>query len=186
MDAIVIMGEDERIVLFNAAEEKVFRCAAAEAIGQRFGRFLTERSRAAVASYMRGFGQPGSAQRYMSRAALTAFRCDVGEYPIESTISQIEVGDRNLFTLILRDIDERTRVDTEFHQFQLANACPQEGIQAEHGFKEIVGSSPAILALLRKVEQVAPTDAPVLIRVATGTGRQLVAVPIDARGTRRG
>ncbi len=69
---------------------------------------------------------------------------------------------------------------------QLANAYPQEGIQVEHGFKEIVGSSPAILALLRKVEQVAPTDVTVLISGETGTGKELVARAIHDRSTRKG
>ena len=65
MDAIVTMAEDERIVLFNAGAERVFRCAAAEAIGQPFGRFLTERSRAALSSYIQAFGQPGPTQWHM-------------------------------------------------------------------------------------------------------------------------
>ena len=51
MDAIVTMDEEERIVLFNAAAEKVFRCSAAEAVGRPFGRFLSEGFRKALASY---------------------------------------------------------------------------------------------------------------------------------------
>ena len=186
MDAIVTMAEDERIVLFNAGAERVFRCAAAEAIGQPFGRFLTERSRAALSSYIQAFGQPGPTQWHMSRAALSAFRADGKEYPVESTISQTVVGDRNLFTLILREIDVRTRAETAFRRPQLANAYLQEDSRAGHGFKEIVGSSPAILALLRKVEQVAPTDATVLICGETGTGKELVARAIHERSTRKG
>jgi PAS domain S-box-containing protein len=85
-DAIVTMAEDERIVFFNAGAERVFRCAAAKAIGQPFGPFLTERSRAALSSYIQAFGQPGPTQWHMSRAALSAFRADGKEYPVESTI----------------------------------------------------------------------------------------------------
>lgn len=55
-----------------------------------------------------------------------------------------------------------------------------------HDFKEIVGSSPAILALLRKIEQVAPTDVTVLICGETGTGKELVARAIHERSTRNG
>jgi len=51
---------------------------------------------------------------------------------------------------------------------------------------EIVGSSPAILALLLKVEQVAPTDATVMICGETGTGKELVARAIHERSTRKG
>jgi PAS domain S-box-containing protein len=73
MDAIVTIDEDERIVLFNAAAEKVFRCSAAEAVGRPFGRFLTDGFRRALSSYVRAFAEPGSAQRYISREGLTAF-----------------------------------------------------------------------------------------------------------------
>jgi formate hydrogenlyase transcriptional activator len=42
-------------------------------------------------------------------------------------------------------------------------------------FKEVVGNSPGLLALLRKVKQVAPTDTTVLIYGETGTGKELIA-----------
>ncbi len=184
MDAIVTMDEEERIVLFNAAAEKVFRCSAAEAIGRPFERFLSEDFRRKVAIYIRARAQPGSAQRYMSSEGLTAFRSDGDEFPIEGTISQVEVGGQNLFTLTLRDINEQRRAEAELHKVQLANVYLQEEIQAEHNFKEIVGNSPELLVLLRKVEQVALTDTTVLIYGETGTGKELVARAIHDRSTR--
>jgi PAS domain S-box-containing protein len=185
MDAIVTMDEEERIVLFNAAAEKVFRCTAAEAIGRPFERFLSEDFRSKLATYIRACAQPGSAQRYMSSEGLTAFRSDGDEFPIEATISQVEVGGRNLFTLILRDINEQRRAEAELHKLQLANVYLQEEIQAEHNFREIVGNSPGLLAVLRKVEQVALTDTTVLIHGETGTGKELVARAIHDRSNRK-
>ena len=55
------------------------------------------------------------------------------------------------------------------------NVYLQEEIRREHNFVEMVGSSPALLTVLRKVEQVAPTDSTVLISGETGTGKELVA-----------
>ena len=48
-------------------------------------------------------------------------------------------------------------------QLAAENAYLQEEIRSEHNFEEIVGNSPALLGLLRQVDQVAPTDATVLI-----------------------
>jgi formate hydrogenlyase transcriptional activator len=62
----------------------------------------------------------------------------------------------------------------------------QEEIQREHNFTELVGRSPELLALLRQVEQVAPTDSTVLIVGETGTGKELVARAVHARSGRRG
>src|SRR5215510_11093761 len=50
------------------------------------------------------------------------------------------------------------------------NVYLQEEIRREHNFVEMVGGSPALLAALRQVEQVAPTDSTVLISGETGTG----------------
>jgi len=55
------------------------------------------------------------------------------------------------------------------------NIYLREEIRTEHNFEEIVGNSPALLAVLRNVEQVAPTDSTVLIYGETGTGKELIA-----------
>jgi len=50
-----------------------------------------------------------------------------------------------------------------------------EEINAAHNFEEIIGKSSSLLAALRRVSQVAPTDATVLIQGETGTGKELFA-----------
>src|SRR5580698_3342823 len=55
------------------------------------------------------------------------------------------------------------------------NIYLREEIRAEHNFEEIVGNSPALLTVLRAVEQVAPTDSTALIYGETGTGKELIA-----------
>jgi formate hydrogenlyase transcriptional activator len=65
------------------------------------------------------------------------------------------------------------------------NVYLQEEIQREHNFVEMVGNSPALLAVLRLVEQVAPTDSTVLISGETGTGKELIARALHARSARR-
>ena len=65
------------------------------------------------------------------------------------------------------------------------NVYLQEEIQDEHNFVEMVGSSPALLASLRQVEQVAATDSTVLILGETGTGKELIARAIHSRSARR-
>jgi formate hydrogenlyase transcriptional activator len=61
----------------------------------------------------------------------------------------------------------------------------REEIHREHNFDEIVGSSAPLRALLRQVEQVAPTDSTVLITGETGTGKELIARAIHSRSPRQ-
>jgi formate hydrogenlyase transcriptional activator len=65
------------------------------------------------------------------------------------------------------------------------NVYLQEEIRTVHNFEEIVGSSPPLLALLQRVNQVAPTDSSVLIFGETGTGKELIARAIHDRSTRK-
>jgi formate hydrogenlyase transcriptional activator len=65
------------------------------------------------------------------------------------------------------------------------NVYLQEEIRSDHHFEEIVGDGPALLAVLRKVEQVAPTNATVLIYGETGTGKELIARAIHNRSPRK-
>jgi transcriptional regulator with GAF, ATPase, and Fis domain len=68
-----------------------------------------------------------------------------------------------------------TEVEELKNRLQAENVYLQEEIRREHDFVEMVGNSPALLAVLRKVEHVAPTDSTVLITGESGTGKGLVA-----------
>jgi formate hydrogenlyase transcriptional activator len=61
----------------------------------------------------------------------------------------------------------------------------EDEIRTEINFEEIIGESPALRALLRQVETVAPTDSTVLIGGETGTGKELIARAIHNLSTRR-
>jgi len=64
------------------------------------------------------------------------------------------------------------------------NVYLQEEIRREHNFVEMVGNSPALLTVLRRVEQVAATDSTVLVSGETGTGKELIARAIHSRSSR--
>jgi transcriptional regulator with GAF, ATPase, and Fis domain len=53
-------------------------------------------------------------------------------------------------------------------------------------FEQIIGSSSALEAVLKKVERVAPTDSTVLIQGETGTGKELIARAIHHLSPRCG
>jgi formate hydrogenlyase transcriptional activator len=71
------------------------------------------------------------------------------------------------------------------NQLQAENVYLQEEIRREHNFEEMVGNSPALLALLRRVERVAGTDTTVLISGETGCGKELIARALHNGSPRR-
>ena len=86
--------------------------------------------------------------------------------------------------------DERLRtalaeVESLRTRLQAENVYLQDEIRTEHHFDEMVGSSPALLEVLRKTEQVAPTDSTVLVYGETGTGKELIARAIHKHSRRR-
>ena len=64
------------------------------------------------------------------------------------------------------------------------NLALREEIDVTRMFEEIVGSSPALQAVLSKVAKVAPSDSTVLITGETGTGKELIARAIHKRSQR--
>ena len=112
MDAIITVDDQQRIVLFNSAAERMFLFPAEDAIGQRLERFIPERFRAAHQGHIEDFGKTHVTRRSMGTlGALYGLRADGEEFPIEASISQIEANGRKLYTVILRDITERKRAD---------------------------------------------------------------------------
>ncbi len=83
------------------------------------------------------------------------------------------------------DITERVQMEQEKTRLEAQNIYLQEEIRSQHNFVEIIGNSPALLAVLRQVDQVASTDATALIYGETGTGKELVARAIHERSPRR-
>jgi transcriptional regulator with GAF, ATPase, and Fis domain len=69
------------------------------------------------------------------------------------------------------------------NELQLDNQSLQERIERIR-FGEILGSSPAIQEVFRKVQRVATTDITVLITGETGTGKELVAHELHNRSAR--
>jgi PAS domain S-box-containing protein len=117
MDAIISVDERQRITIFNAAAERMFRVPADEAIGQPLDRFIPVRFREAHHHHVEEFGRTGGTSRAMGHLRpLSALRADGKEFPIEASISQVEVGGHKIFTVILRDITERQQAQEQIRQ----------------------------------------------------------------------
>src|SRR6202453_2621084 len=69
-------------------------------------------------------------------------------------------------------------------QLYKENIALREEIDKVSMFEDIVGTSPALQAVLSRLSKVAPTDSTVLVTGETGTGKELVARAIHKRSHR--
>jgi PAS domain S-box-containing protein len=100
-----------------------------------------------------------------------------------AVVSHTNITDRKLAELGLRDALEE--VQTLRDRLEHENIYLQEELKTVHDFEEIIGHSNALKPILHKIEQVAPTDANVLIQGETGTGKELIARAIHNRSRRK-
>jgi PAS domain S-box-containing protein len=78
------------------------------------------------------------------------------------------------------NITDKVLMEQEQVRLKAQNEYLQEEIKLEHNFDEMVSKSKAFHAVLKKVEQVADTDATVLILGESGTGKELIARAIHS------
>jgi len=131
-DAIISVDEEQRIILFNNGAEKIFGYSKAEAIGTPLDSLIPARLRDAHRRHIEGFASGDATARGMGErgATIVGLRKNGEEFPAEAAISKLEVGDKSILTVSLRDITERTRIEKE--QRFLAEAGALLGASLDH------------------------------------------------------
>ena len=118
-DAIISVDEDQLIVLFNPAAERMFGLPATEALGQPLDALLPVESRHVHAEHLRTFARSGLSSRNMEgRPGLQGRRACGDLFPIEVSISQVEMQGHRRFTVILRETTEREKVEQALRDSQ--------------------------------------------------------------------
>ena len=117
MDAIITVDHEQKVVVFNDAAERMFQCSSQDAIGQPLDKFVPARFREVHRQHVKGFGRSGVTSRRMGQlGTVMGLRADGQEFPIEAAISHVTIQGHKLFTAILRDVSERTRLEEQLRR----------------------------------------------------------------------
>jgi PAS domain S-box-containing protein len=185
LDAIVELNNMLEIKMMNPAAEKLFKSRPAETRDRSFLDFLGDGSGEKLKRLISELALLPEGGRYIWVAGgLTCRQAGGGLFKAEATISQFEMGRKRFYTVILRDINEKLEAEKKIIMLSEEAHYLKEEIDSLRNFGEIIGESPAIKKVLDSVNQVAGTDATVLIHGETGTGKELIAMAIH-KGSRR-
>src|SRR5262245_63385325 len=95
------------------------------------------------------------------------------------------MGREPFYTLILRNVNSRLQARQKIRSLTVEAEYLREEIKELQSFDEIVGQSEPLTRVLRDIEEVADTDANVLVLGENGTGKELIARAIQRKSQRR-
>jgi PAS domain S-box-containing protein len=119
MDAIVSFNTAEEITLFNAAAERIFGYSAQQMLGKNVGILTPDRCRAERSELIQKFAESDADHILMGNPGqLVGLRANGEEFPIEASISQMGKGPQKLYTVMIRDISEKRKIESQFLRAQ--------------------------------------------------------------------
>ena len=185
MDAIVELDRQLAVTQMNPAAERVFGCGGADMIGVAFSHFLVPDAREKLAQLIIDLDTRPEGQRsFWVPGGFSAIGHDGVSFQAEATLARFDVEREPFYTLILRNVNERIEAENRIHSLTVETEYLREEIKTLVGADGIVGQSAPWLKVLSDVQEVASTDATVLILGETGTGKELIARSIH-RASRR-
>ena len=120
-EAIISVDETHSIIHFNKGAEEIFGYSAAEIVGKPLNLLIPERFRPEHPAHMTRFGAgPDMARRMGQRREIFGLRKGGIEFPAEASISKVGDAGQRIFTVVLRDVTDRKRIE-EYQRF-LADA----------------------------------------------------------------
>jgi PAS domain S-box-containing protein len=114
LDCVITIDGRGRVLEFNPAAERTFGYRSEEAIGREMAELIVPP--ALRARHRDGFCRllaTGESRLLDRRLELTGMRADGSEFPVELTITRIDLPGPQMFTGYLRDITERKRAEVD-------------------------------------------------------------------------
>ncbi len=110
-DVTILVDEMGKIDRVDAMAEAVFRLSREHMLGQPIEILIPERFREGHGAHLAGYVRAPKTRRMGTDLQLWARRGDGSEFPVEIMLSPIEIDQRRLVLVVVRDVTERKRVE---------------------------------------------------------------------------
>jgi len=116
-DAMVIIGQDGRILLVNGQAQRLFGYERSELVGKPVEVLVPSRYRDKHPAHRAGYFAGPRLRPMGAGADLHAVRKDGSEFPAEISLGPVETPQGVLVTAAIRDVTERRKVEAKFRGF---------------------------------------------------------------------
>jgi two-component system sensor kinase FixL len=133
-DAVLSIDEDHKIILFNNAAQRIFRYSRQEVLGKDLN-ILIPPKYGDHQTYVRDFLERRESDIVGKTISLTALRKNGEEFPIELSLSALEMEGSITFTAIIRDVSEPQQLERKLLQSERLAAVGQAVAHVAHEIK---------------------------------------------------
>jgi len=116
VDAIITITDHGQVLMFNPAAERIFGYLASEVIGNNITMLQPEPYHSEHDTYLRRYRETGLARIIGIGREVTGLRKNGTTFPMDLSVSKVDLGDKILFTGIVRDITERKLAEERLRQ----------------------------------------------------------------------
>lgn len=172
-EAVIAVDEAQKIVLFNPAAEEIFGYRASDVMGSNLDQLIPAAARSAHRGHVEQFGQRKDSMRAMGHdRVVMGLRANGQAFPVDATISLIDIDGMRRYVAVVRDVTERLRMAGEL-KTSLANLQ-----RAELELRESRDSLRELSAALQSIREEEKTR--IARELHDELGQALTALKMDA------